>query len=80
MNEEYTTVVDLLADSIIDAVALDIENRSHYVELHRFDNDMPTNDEQRKIFINALVNAVKNRMNDACVYVTEDDELFIDEL
>lgn len=83
MQEEYTTVVDLLADTIAEVISLDIENRSHCVELSRFNSDLPTNKEERASVLNALKNAVKREVGDADVYITVIDGeefLFIEEL
>ncbi|MCQ2570672.1 MAG: hypothetical protein MJ154_00245 [Candidatus Saccharibacteria bacterium] len=79
LNEEYTSSIDLLADTFTEAIAMEVEERIHYIELSRFEHDMPKNEEQRKIYLNALINAVKQRINDADVYIS-DNCLFVEEL
>ena len=85
MKEGYTLTVDLLADSISEAVGLDVEHREHYVELSRFASDMPTNSKEKEQFLNSLVNAVKRSIiTNSDVYLTKDengaDILYVEEL
>ena len=84
MKDTYTLTVDLLADSIADAVAIDVENRVHYVELSRFNSDLPSDEKERALVLKSLVNAVKRNIASADVYLTKDEDgadiLYVEEL